>query len=701
MKFIEELKNNTIKVWEEFYINYLLIIDILFPLKKLYKKREEKLYNKKTIYDKNNSIVDPPPLLEDYNEENLEELKNVSNKFKAQLFLEIQKANFFYEKMFNDINQRFLEIKNQVKYAKAIKQFNLNNETFEIALKEIYKEISMIEFFVKINTEIINKLNDKLNKYLKYENINSKDIMKEINNNFRETEIGKSYTNLPKLKEQINLYFWIIFKSKYHEKTKKILNDYIKRNIITPTQSFYLGLIIGLLIFEIIIIFVIGFKFNLDIDNDPNFKSVFPMFRGFFVICLYWWTYGINVYFWNKYQISYRVILEFDNHYSQVIEIFQYAGFFTFFLLLSVILYMLKRIRVLFLFLQFVPTEALPLVNYIILFGYLFCPFKIFNYKGRKYLIDNMVESLFSFFLKVSFKHTYLITQMTSFVSPLRDLEYTLCYFAYYKYPLTVKNQFCSKNRGIYLLIGFTPFVLRILQCIKTIIDTGKYYPTSWNIAKFSLKLFITTISFFWKNHPTIHIIWLICTIISSIGGFIWDINFAFGLNEKGKGYPLREKIFYNKYYYYIACTVHFFLTFLWILTLSPEVVNSFMRPETFNIIIASLEMLRRGIFNSMRIEYKHVDITNQFKAMNRIELPYKKKNGKYVNNESNILDIMSMSREEKIQYEIQKITQEKKHFVYESRFISDFEEKKKPVKNELNEYLNKYYEETQKIKIE
>ena len=125
------------------------------------------------------------------------------------------------------------------------------------------------------------------------------------------------------------------------------------------------------------------------------------------------------------------------------------------------------------------------------------------------------------------------------------------------------------------------------------------------------------------------------------------------------------------------------------------------MRPETFNIIIASLEMLRRGIFNSMRIEYKHVDITNQFKAMNRIELPYKKKNGKYVNNESNILDIMSMTREEKIQYEIQKITQEKKHFVYESRFISDFEEKKKPVKNELNEYLNKYYEETQKIKIE
>ena len=53
MKFIKNLKKNTIKVWEDFYINYLLIINILLPAKELYKKREEKLYNKKTVYDKN------------------------------------------------------------------------------------------------------------------------------------------------------------------------------------------------------------------------------------------------------------------------------------------------------------------------------------------------------------------------------------------------------------------------------------------------------------------------------------------------------------------------------------------------------------------------------------------------------------------------------------------------------------------------
>ena len=298
MKFLKNLKKNTIKVWEDFYINYLIMIDILSPLKQIFKKREEKLYNKKTLYNKDNSLIDPSPLLEDYKEDNLEELNKISQKYKEQLLLEIKKADFFYNKIINeDINQRFLEIKNQIKYAKGIKQFNLNNDTFEIALKELYKEIAMIELFVKINTEIINKLNNKFSKYLKYHNFDTNEIIKEINDNFRETEIGKSYVNLPKLKEDVNLYFWLLFKSKYHGKTKKILNNYIKRNIITPSQSFFLGLIIGLLIFEILVIFIIGFKFNLDIDNDPDFKSVFPMFRGFFVICLYWWTYGINVYF--------------------------------------------------------------------------------------------------------------------------------------------------------------------------------------------------------------------------------------------------------------------------------------------------------------------------------------------------------------------------------------------------------------------
>ena len=57
------------------------------------------------------------------------------------------------------------------------------------------------------------------------------------------------------------------------------------------------------------------------------------------------------------------------------------------------------------------------------------------------------------------------------------------------------------------------------------------------------------------------------------------------------------------------------------------------------------------------------------------------------------------MNRVQKIQYEMQKIKQEKKPLVFESRFISDFKEKKQPINSELSQYLKEYYEETEKIK--
>jgi hypothetical protein len=67
----------------------------------------------------------------------------------------------------------------------------------------------------------------------------------------------------------------------------------------------------------------------------------------------------------------------------------------------------------------------------------------------------------------------------------------------------------------------------------------------------------------------------------------------------------------------------------------------------------------------------------------------------KFVNNENNLLGIMGMNRELKIQYELEKIMEEKERrgsVRYESRFIPDTE----PITNnnindDLNEYLKAY----------
>ena len=128
--------------------------------------------------------------------------------------------------------------------------------------------------------------------------------------------------------------------------------------------------------------------------------------------------------------------------------------------------------------------------------------------------------------------------------------------------------------------------------------------------------------------------------------------------------------------------------------------MGTLFRPETLSIILNSLEITRRGCWNILKVENKHIDISNEFKVTNDIELPFIKVNGKYVNNESNLLNVMKMNRQEKIQVEIEKVLQENKNasksrIKYMSRNLSDLKEVKGKMNNDLNEYLESYKRDT------
>ena len=47
-------------------------------------------------------------------------------------------------------------------------------------------------------------------------------------------------------------------------------------------------------------------NYLLDIDQDREFGSIFPMYRTYGIICLYIWTLGLNAWVWNNSNINYR-----------------------------------------------------------------------------------------------------------------------------------------------------------------------------------------------------------------------------------------------------------------------------------------------------------------------------------------------------------------------------------------------------------
>ena len=730
MKYQKKISKTFIKVWEDFYISYMTMFDILNPVYKKYKENKKKQMEKELLSKSFSGNIDSDLLLPKESKENaidVKESKSVKQRFQEQFMLELKKVDFFYNQNLNKvIRPKIKEIKDQIKHANKINEFKMNADAFEMALKETYKDISLTRKFIETNLDIKDTLMKKYKKYFGIQTFNSFS-RKKIDNNSQiiiedekeneeyddelentinefinyQSSIGQYGDTLKSLEVEIEQCFGENFSFKYGSKTDKILKKYLKVKTITESQSFYLGLFIGFLLFQFGIICTLAWYYDIDMDRDPEFTSVFPMFRGFFVVCLYWWIHGLNITVWIKADISYRVIFQIDSNYSSPIQIFKRAAIFTFILLSCLLIYMIKRIYkgAFFGIFEPIPINTLPLICWGSLLVYTFCPFDIWNYEGRAFLGQLAKESFGSFLLKTGFRHVFFMGQMCSFIATMRDMEYTVCYYAYYDAPLWAKIEYCRKTRGIYFFLAFLPNFIRILQNIKEIYDSKKLFPKLFSIINYCLSISVALLSFLWPQHPSLHIFWLIFTFISSCCSFAWDIIIDFGFLEKGKNYPLRNKLYYKpKIIYYLIALYNFVLRFFWLLTISPEVLGSFFRPETLSIILNSLEITRRGCWNFLKVENKHIDISKEFKVSNDIELPFVKVGGKYVNNESNLLNIMKMNRQEKIQVEIEKVLQENRQnsrIKYMSRNLSDLKEAKGKMNNELNEYLEVYKNDT------
>ena len=158
-------------------------------------------------------------------------------------------------------------------------------------------------------------------------------------------------------------------------------------------------------------------------DDDVEFKTIFPMFRGFGIFCIYFWLLGLNVYAWNIANVNYKLCFQFKNHYSDVISIFKRAALFSAILVLMILFYMILKTKLANLsdLISIIPLQCTPLICWLCLCIYLFMPKDIFNYPGRKYLQWLFIESMATIMIKCEFKHVWFVDQLTSMIGPLRD----------------------------------------------------------------------------------------------------------------------------------------------------------------------------------------------------------------------------------------------------------------------------------------
>ena len=125
-------------------------------------------------------------------------------------------------------------------------------------------------------------------------------------------------------------------------------------------------------------------------------------------------------------------------------------------------------------------------------------------------------------------------------------------------------------------------------------------------------------------------------------------------------------------------------------LSVSPEIMNQMIRPEFLALMLFTLEMFRRGLWNFIRVEYEHLDMMKKFQISYYEELPFIKSHGQFIINEDNLINIINLEKEDKIKLELRQIfTEVKKVKTSQGLGVVEFSSEK------LEKYLEEYKQRT------
>ena len=491
--------------------------------------------------------------------------------------------------------------------------------------------MNLMKDFISVNQKIEEKI---IKKYIKYAQtcVDKRELSKNINNlkSYTLKEISKN-NNLNNLISELEKVFNKNYYYKYKLNTISILKKYIVSPGMKTEEYYFFGVYTGILIVFLCIILIVCLNFDIDMDDDKKFKMIFPMFRGLIVLCFYMWMFCFCVSGWIDNHINYKLVFKYSEKYSELVDLVKHSSFWTMLTVFSIMLYLIQRTEIaqsILWWAYIFPLNVIPLIPWVILLCYLFFPSKyFFNYSGRIYLWNTLKDS---FMLSTDFRAGWFSNQLVSLSGLLRDFAYTLCYFISYNDDVIIVKKKCTKENIIIFFITIIPSTLRMLQCVNNCIQSKKLYPNSINAGKYFVSIVSSYLSYIYRGDFTIFCLWVFVAICSAIYSFCWDIFMDWGFFEKNSpNLYLRSKLsFKNIKVYYYAIGTDFIFRLFFVLSISPEIVYSFIRPEFFTLVVLSAEVLRRSLWNYIRVEHKHIEICNNFRATEFIETVFYEKDG-------------------------------------------------------------------------
>lgn len=224
----------------------------------------------------------------------------------------------------------------------------------------------------------------------------------------------------------------------------------------------------------------------------------------------------------------------------------------------------------------------------------------------------------------MNFLIIWISEQIASLTQPCTDFFFTCCYF-FSKDLGRCKYLMPNFNSGLVITI----FIYRIIQSLKfwrqlTLARADKKYdfwsPPFLGTLRATSALLASTASIFYRLRLFSGALglWLTFVIISTLWSWYVDLRGDWGLLNHQTKTLLRQKLLFPKakYLYYFMGVFDLILRIGWVLTISPFVINSTdIWPLLFTMIVSFIEIFRRGVWNTLRLEYEHIKNCGAYQA--------------------------------------------------------------------------------------
>ncbi|CAD8135336.1 unnamed protein product [Paramecium octaurelia] len=558
------------------------------------------------------------------------EVQDKIDKDKSSFLLvldqELQKIESFILYKYQDLLCKSQQLQEQIKLMQIQDQYHKRKkECLKQQFYELYMQQLQFQSFIQLHIRIMQQLQYEVQYCFKIE-ILIKDIaiLEQLN---IKLDDDKSKTH-----QLLSFNFY-----PYDPDTcRKNLEKYSIKKKTGSTNIYLFGLFFGVSVVIITILLLMRLEGMLDPENEELFSPIFPSIRGGGLLLIYYWLLTLDQYIWIKYQINYKLYLGFNHHFSTLTEVIKRVSFLSTIYLLLFLITCIQVEEIAFKDYKNI-IKVLPLLYWVIFFGYLLIPtIKKFNGQGRRWMYRMLKGALFSHFLAYDARYTFVLDQFVSLFSPIRDLEYTICYYSNDLFNDNEEIQHYKECEQGQRIVGdiclIVVFSLKCLHCLTLAKKNGKFYNTleMWNFLKNLLAVSVGIVGCLNKFDKTDAILWIILAGTFTILQQYWEIkNDWLFLQPDSKFKFLRSDLaFINPHFYYFLIILNMFVISAWAFTISPQMYLYLKVPnqQLFIMIVGIMELTRRFIHNLIKVEKEHVLNLRRFRSSKDLVYPFEYK---------------------------------------------------------------------------